>query len=674
MKSIRTRLLVMVLTVMLISLVVLSGLSYYFSKQILSESVDETINAIGANYAKQIENSIQQRVNYLQGIIQNPNIRPNTDRQSMIAALAGALKNNNDFDTINFVYIDGTTVRFDGKILNLADRRYLQQTIKTKQVVISEPIVGRGTNKAMVVIAVPILDNGNLVGILNGTTSLEILNDLMREIKFKESGYGAIIDQSGLLLAHNNIELIGKLNLLERKINPDLKLGTSEIDNRFMTLLKAVGETGQQVRGMFTSISNVPCFGVFTPIHLPGNQYWTFMVAAPETEVTREVGTLTRALLAFTLVAILLSGLLVFFISKRFARPITLLKDEALMLASGDLRLREIDIHSADEIGQLADAFQTMGSNLRRFIGAVQERSETVAAASQELTAISLQSAEAANQVAASATHIADGSEQQFLAVNCASTVMKELSGYITGIADTSEKIIAITGETSQFTGQGREAIDRATFQMEKIVAEAETVQMTIGELAKGAKEIDEIVSLISTITGQTNLLALNAAIEAARAGEAGRGFAVVAEEVRKLAEESSHAAQRIAALIQRNQADTQQAIQATRANSEGAKEGIEVMKMAGDNFKNIASSVEQLSAQILGVAKSIEQMGAESRSLVSSIQNIDKISKENAAETQNVSAAAEEQSASLEEITSSSQSLAQTSVELNAAVANFKV
>jgi len=50
---------------------------------------------------------------------------------------------------------------------------------------------------------------------------------------------------------------------------------------------------------------------------------------------------------------------------------------------------------------------------------------------------------------------------------------------------------------------------------------------------------------------------------EAARAGEHGRGFAVVAEEVRKLAEQSSHSADDIAARISLIQSDTEKAVQA---------------------------------------------------------------------------------------------------------------
>ncbi len=58
------------------------------------------------------------------------------------------------------------------------------------------------------------------------------------------------------------------------------------------------------------------------------------------------------------------------------------------------------------------------------------------------------------------------------------------------------------------------------------------------------------ILDLIDTISSETTLLSLNAAIEAAHAGAAGSGFGVIADEIRALAETTSHATQQIAGVI----------------------------------------------------------------------------------------------------------------------------
>ncbi|WP_371372872.1 methyl-accepting chemotaxis protein [Sporomusa aerivorans] len=672
--SIRVRLLIIILTLMVVSLSLLTGLSYYFAKQSLSKSIDETAAAIGTDYSQRVQASIHELVIYLQDLANNPYVRSGNDRQQIVTAMAEALKRNERFQGFNFVFSDGNSIRAAGDTVYLGDRDYFKKVVQTQKPVISDPMILKATGLLSVTVSVPVLDNGKLNGVLVGTVPLTKLNAVVKDLSFLDSGYGMIADDLGMILAHGaKPEFVGKLNMLDKKINPELNLGSGELDERLITLFKAAGETGTQVRGTYT-LTNTSLLSVFTPIDLPGGQRWLMIVTAPETEATRAVATLSTILIMAAVICILLGALLVVYISIRFTRPIVQIRDEALLLAEGDLRHRANRIHSKDEIGQLSAAFGQMAGKLRNLVEKVQSKAETVAASSEELTASAQQSANAANQVADSITHIAAGSDQQATAVTNMSSVVDQMSASIEQIATTGRQITRIAGDTAESAELGRKAINKVSDQMKIIGTESEEIQKTIGNLAQGSREIGEIVTLISAIAGQTNLLALNAAIEAARAGEAGRGFAVVAEEVRKLAEESNQAAQKIASLIQKNETDMTQAIAVTQNNTNGVQTGIEVVVTAGNTFKTIADAVEQLSSQIQNITEFIDQLAAGSHAMVSAVRQVDSISRENAAEAQTVSAATEEQSASMQEIASSSQALAQIASELQSSVATFKV
>ena len=674
MSSIRKRLLVIIVSVLVVSLGLLAGLSYYFSKQSLSKSVDEIAMAIGTDYAKRVQGATNERIIYLQDLAANPYIQ-SSDRQQIISATAEAFKRSGKLDTLTYIALDGNGVLVNGGAVFLGDRNYFKEVLSSKKPVVSKPLIVKSTGKLSVNTAVPVLNNGKVIGVLNGGASLALLDDLVKDIKFKESGYGAVFDASGLLIADGKRpELVGKVNLMEKKINSELNLGVAELDERYMSLFVQAASTGKQVRGIYSFIDSTPYLGVFTPIELPGGQRWVILVTAPESEATREVGTLSMVMLVVALLCIVLGALVVVYISSQFARPIVKIRDAALLLAEGDLRQRDTIVRSKDEIGQLGSAFGQMATKLSSLVIKVQSQSETVAASAEELTAGAQQAADVINQVAGSITMIAEGSEKQSVALNNISFVVEDMSTNIGKIVESGKQITKFASGVSESTEQGHNAITKAMRQMSNIGEGSEAVQKAIGNLSHGSREINDIVALISSIAGQTNLLALNAAIEAARAGEAGRGFAVVAEEVRKFAEGSNQAAQKIASLIQNNEIDMNQAIAATQASSEGVKLGIDVVESAGDTFKAIANSVERLSAEIQDITESINEIATGSQNLVSSVQNIDQVSNENAAEAQNVSAAIEEQSASMQEIASSSQALAQTSAELQSAVANFKV
>ena len=271
-------------------------------------------------------------------------------------------------------------------------------------------------------------------------------------------------------------------------------------------------------------------------------------------------------------------------------------------------------------------------------------------------------------------TDVANGAEAQLRATGETTSVVEHMSASIEQVAATANLVADQSAQAAQKADNGNQAVTRAVGQMTKIEQTVSASAQVVTVLGERSKEIGQIVETIAGIAGQTNLLALNAAIEAARAGEQGRGFAVVAEEVRKLAEESQKATERIASLIGAIQQDTQKAVVAMDEGTREVKLGATVVDEAGTAFSEIVALIDTVSAQIKEISTAITTMAEGSTQIVSSVQRIDQLSKEASGQSQNVSAATQEQSASMEEIASSSQSLANLAMELREAVSRFHV
>ncbi len=372
-------------------------------------------------------------------------------------------------------------------------------------------------------------------------------------------------------------------------------------------------------------------------------------------------------------IVVILAVVMAMYLSTGIMKSIRYLMSISKEVAGGNLTVKAVPM-TQDEFGQLTEAYAHTISNLRTLIEHIQQTAADVSSFASQLTENASQSAQATQQVAVSITNVAGNTSQQGEAVSNSLNEIQAMSDSMHGFQEKASASAAAAKQVEQIAGRGQAAITGATDQMAEIADSVMESASVIRKLAERSNEIGQISVTISGIAEQTNLLSLNAAIEAARAGEAGRGFAVVAEEVRKLAEESNTAAQKIAALIQSIQTETEQAVERMEKGTADVASGRQVVTEAGSAFSRIAEAVTNLTAHADTILHEAQQSTKRAEALVSVMEGIDKSGHDVAAETESVSAATEEQSASMDEVANASQKLSDLAQELSSSTAKFKI
>lgn len=511
-------------------------------------------------------------------------------------------------------------------------------------IVVTEPYKAQGNGHIVVTIAKQTEDKNGVVAV---DLNLDNLLKTTKLINIGKKGYAFILDGKQKIIAHPKEKLGDKADdSWAKKIYED-NHGTfsytysgSEKKMVFATNLK----TGWKIAG--TMYSN---------------------------EIVEAAQPVFYNMLIVMFISLVVGGVLIYFVTISITKPLKQLVVTSKEISEGDLT-QTIQIHSNDEIGQLAKGFNEMTHSLRTLIGRINTSAGHVAAASEELTASVRQTSEATEQITSAMDEISSGATTQTASVENGAMLLFDVTEGIQHVATSSSSINTASAHTREKAEDGEKLVGKTVNQMQSIAESVSQSDAVIQLLNNKSKQIGDILEVIQNIADQTNLLALNAAIEAARAGEHGRGFAIVADEVRKLAEQSSVSSSEISKLICEIQDDMSKTVKSMNNVNEEVQSGLVIANETKQNFTEILQSTNEIADQIKTMVETANGMSKGANEVSISVGQIAMTAQNNATSTQSVAASAEEQLASMEEISSAAGTLSQMAEELQVLIERFKV
>lgn len=509
------------------------------------------------------------------------------------------------------------------------------QSVSQKKLVVTEPYEDADTKKLVVTISTPVYDEdgSTVLGITAVDISIDTLNQMIGSYRLGETGYVMLITPSGQVMSHKDASKLSS------------NISTAGLDQK---MINAVSSGNSQI--IEYDDNGVRSVGNCITVEDVG---WKLVTSIPKNEFSAQSAKIRGIILGIFILVIILVLLIIVIVSNLISTPIKRLNQAARHMADGKLDIN-IDQHSRDEVGQLAQSLGKLSGRLSLYIQYIDEISDALKNLAAGNLAVELKLSydgdfakikesfiQATNIIHDTVSQITNSSQQVSTGAQHVSSVAQSLSQGATEQASSVEELAASINEISNqvknnadYAAQASQKARGVGDEMTKSNEKMQEMIKAMDEISNSSSEIGKIIKTIEDIAFQTNILALNAAVEAARAGEAGKGFAVVADEVRNLAGKSAAASKDTAVLIENS-------IKAVENGTKIMDETAKAMMVAVSGAKEVTETVDKISAASEEQAQSIEQV----------TQGVDQI----ASVVQTTSATAEESAAASEEMMSQS-------------------
>ena len=446
-----------------------------------------------------------------------------------------------------------------------------------------------GYSELMTSLVVPVLSNGQFLGMVGADLNLPVLQT--KATSLKQSLYNGhsevfIISHDGFIAASTQTE-----DKLGKPFNSAFEQASKLMSNTALVEHVAIGNMLYFVKKIKVSKANVE---------------WTLIVGIdtdiamqPVADITDTVEeNIANILTKFFWLGLVLTVAALIFVkvfTGSIIKPLKLVAARMAELAGkgGDLT-QAMEVTSHAELIELSTAFNQFREKVRDLLEQAKQSGNEVSAHS-ESTKFNAQQAH---------HHIS----AQLTEINSVVTAITEMSATAHEVATNASNAATNANTATDYMKGTSEEVVKVSQEVGTLSTDMLSVTTAVQAVAERSDDIKRILDVIDAIADQTNLLALNAAIEAARAGEHGRGFSVVADEVRALASKTADSVGDIGKVINSLQAEVEQTVQLIETGNSKAVEAAASSSDTASKMQEAVAQIEEINQHVLQIAAAAEE------------------------------------------------------------------
>jgi methyl-accepting chemotaxis protein len=342
--SLFAKIIIVMLLVSLIPMAIFWGVTYKENSVRISNDIQLLMSMTAQGLGKEVDSWIGNNIQVLKSAAELPSVI-SMDRQNQEPALQKIHKKHPYIYLTFTVGPDGSNVARsdDAPLKYYGDRQYYKDIIDGKKLS-WQTLIGKTSKKPALVLAVPIMSEDKLVGVMAAAMTIDEISKHIARWKKGETGFAFLVDDKDKVVAHQ----VKQYAIKQKKLS----------SHPLVASLRKGGWTTKTF--VFKDENRRNYIG-----HIRGINYgWALAIQQEEQEVFSGLKRIQKFAVTLLILTIALVFLIAWISARAVVTPIKKLTEVAERMSLGDLNMK-INIPSKDEIGLLAQAIKRMQTSLR---------------------------------------------------------------------------------------------------------------------------------------------------------------------------------------------------------------------------------------------------------------------------------------------------------------------